>query len=113
MAKRKNPIMNLIDGSILVKRKVVKQFPFIIFLTFLAFIYIANRLSAENTARKAAKLEKEIKKLKAESMSLSSELIFLSNKSEVTKLIQENKIKIKFTKEPPLKVVITQENSDE
>ena len=98
--------MNLIDGSILVKTKVVKQFPFIIFLTFLAFIYIGNRLSAESTAMKSANLEKEIKKLKAESMSLSSDLIFLSNKSEVNKMVEEKNLSIKFTKEPPKKVVL-------
>jgi len=109
MSKNKNPFMNLIDGSILVKKRVVRQFPFIIFLTFLAFIYIGNRLSAESTARRAAELEREIKKLKAESMSLASELIFLSNKAEVTKLIKENDLKIKFTTEPPKKVVIKKE----
>ncbi len=98
--------MNLVDGSILVKRKVVRQFPFIIFLTFLAFLYIANRLSAENTAMKAAKLEKNIKRLKAEAMSLSSELIFLSNKSEVSHLISEKNMSLRFTTEPPKKILI-------
>ena len=106
MSKRNNPLMNLIDGSILVKKKVLKQFPFIIFLTFLAFIYIANRLSVESTAIKAANLEREIKELKAESMSLASELIFISNKSEVNKMVVKNKLSIKFTEEPPKKVVI-------
>ena len=106
MSKRNNPLMNLVDGSILVKKKVLKQFPFIIFLTFLAFIYIGNRLSAESTAMRAAQLEREIKKLKAESMSLASELIFLSNKSEVSKMVKESKLNIKFTTEPPKKVVI-------
>jgi hypothetical protein len=111
MSKTRNPLMNLVDGSILIKKKVVKQFPFIIFLTFLAFIYIANRLSAENTAIKAAKLEREIKTLKAESMSISSELIFLSNKQEVANLIKKNHLSIKFTTEPPKKVVLREKEN--
>jgi cell division protein FtsL len=38
---------DVLDGSLLTRGAVVKQFPFVIFLVILAVIYIGNRYHAE------------------------------------------------------------------
>ena len=107
--KRKSPIVNIIDGSILLKKKVSQQLPFVIFLIILAFTYIANRLKAEKTVWEIAKTEKELKILKAESASLASELIFLSNKKAINEMVKTHKLEINFSKEPPKKIILNKE----
>ncbi len=110
--KQKNSFRDFIDGSILTKKAIVKQFPFIIFLTLLAIIYITNRLHAESIARQTEITKKEIEKLRAKSLIIVSQLMNISNRSQVLKSVEENKVPITESKEPP-KVIIYKNNSKE
>ncbi len=103
---RLGSIKDLLDGSLIANDFIVKQLPYIVFLVVLAFVYIANRYHAEKVVRASIELSKEINELRAEAITTSSELMFISKQSEVAKLIEERGLGLKESVEPPRKIVI-------
>ena len=99
-------IKDLLDGSLIANDFIVKQLPYIVFLVILAFIYIANRYNAEKVVRESIELTKEINDLRAEAITTSSELMFISKQSEVSKLVEKRGLGLKESVEPPRKIVI-------
>ena len=98
---------SFIDGSVLTRDGFINQFPFILFLTFIAVIYIGNRYHAEKIVRKTAKLQVEIKELRAESITSASKLMYISKQSEVARLVKLKGLELKEAVKPPYKLVIT------
>jgi cell shape-determining protein MreC len=62
---------------------VFKNLPFVLFLSFMAMIYIANAHYSEKKVREIQKLQSELKQKRWQYMSLKSELMFQSKRSEV------------------------------
>ena len=62
---------------------ILKNLPFVLFLSFLTVIYIANAHYAEKQVRQIQSLQLEVKELKREYNSLKSEIMFKSRLSEV------------------------------
>jgi hypothetical protein len=69
-------------------RSVVKQVPFVFFLTCLAVAYIYNGYVADKTIRKINAAEKEVKELEWEFKTKKSEVLFMSKPSELAKALQ-------------------------
>ena len=104
--ERLGSIKDLIDGSLIANDFIVKQLPYIVFLVILAFVYIANRYHAEKVVRHSVELSKEINELRAEAITTSSELMFISKQSEVAKLVEKRGLGLKESVVPPRKIVI-------
>jgi len=100
-------IKDLLDGSLIANDFIVKQLPYIVFLVFLAFVYIANRYHTEKVVRASIELTKEINELRAEAITTSSELMLISKQSEVAKIVEERGLGLKESIEPPRKIVIS------
>src|SRR5690606_11753801 len=77
-AKGSGFMKELLSGILVSDRIVLKNLWFIIFLTLLGALYIANRFKAEKITRETSKLTREVRDLKAESLSTSATLIFVS-----------------------------------
>ena len=107
--EKKFSAKNLIDGSVLTRNGVVNQVPFIIFLAFLAILYIANRYHAERVVRETVKIQREVEELRFESITTASDLMFISKQSEVARMVQEKKLGLEELVEPPSKIVIENE----
>ncbi|HHJ11090.1 MAG TPA: hypothetical protein ENK25_09425 [Bacteroidetes bacterium] len=103
---KKGIFRSFIDGTILANQLIIKQLPFILFLTFLAMIYIGNRYHAEKIVREITRLKKEIQELRAESISTSAELMYKSTKTQVLKAIKEKNLGLEESMVPPGKIVI-------
>lgn len=99
---RKRPIKDILDGSLLTRDAVLIQLPYILFLVALAIVYIANRFHAEKVIRETAKTQVELRDLRAESISISSELMHISKQSEVIKLIKEKDLGLVESTRPPV-----------
>jgi hypothetical protein len=111
--RRENPFGNAIrsvfDGTILTREKVIKTAPFLFYLTLLAIVYIANTYYAEKTITKTEKINKEIKELRSEYITIKSEFMFKSRPSEIsTKLLPYG---IKESMNPPRKIVLESDSS--
>ena len=94
----------ILTGSILAKKQVSKQLPFIIFLAGLGIIYIANRYNAEHLLAEHGKTSEELDELRAESITTTSELMFASRQSQVIKLVEENHLGLKESTVPPKRI---------
>jgi hypothetical protein len=101
---RKARFRDVLDGSLLTRENVISQLPFVLFLTFLLVIYIGNRYHAERVIRRTLTLQMELKELRAKSISTASELEYLSNQSQVARLVEQKKIGLKYSEEPPVKI---------
>jgi hypothetical protein len=103
---KNNPLKSFLAGAFLGAPNFIRELPFILFLAFLAFLYIGVRYRAENLAKNTSRLKNEIKELRYESISLASELMYSSNRSEVKKMIKQYDLDLVESKVPPKKIVI-------
>ena len=104
--RRKGAFRGFIDGTFLANKVVLEQLPFILFLTFLALVYIGNRYHAEKIVRETNRLKREIKELRAEAISTSAELMYKSTKTQVLKAVREKNLGLEESRVPPGKIVI-------
>lgn len=104
MAKKtKSPGTSLALGS-LSARWILHNLPFVLFLGFLATIYIANAHLAERQVRGIQDLQKEVKELRREYNALQSELMTKSKLSEVGESVEGTGLKKSAWK--PKKIVV-------
>jgi hypothetical protein len=101
---KKTSVKELIDGTIITRKAITKQLPFILFSSFLAVIYIGNRYHAEKIIRETDRLKIEVQDLRTESIITASELMFISKQSEVIKLINRENLNLIESVDPPIKL---------
>ncbi len=97
-------IRELLDGTILVRENVLKQLPFVLFLTLLGIIYIGNRFHAERMVRKISEMKTEVGNLRSEEITITSELMNISRPSEVAALVASKNMGLKESMVPPKKI---------
>ena len=68
---------------------ILKNFPFVFFLSFLAMIYIANAHYSEKKVRAIQTSQAELKQMRWKYMSLKSEYTFQAKRSEVIKSVED------------------------
>lgn len=102
-------IHSIFDGTILARESVIKGLPFIFYIAFLAVMYIGNSFYAEKKIMQIEKIKKEIKELRSESISVKSNLMFLSKQSEVIKRLGSTGVKESLN--PPYKIVVKSDSS--
>jgi hypothetical protein len=100
-----NAIKEFLGGEIL-KSGTFRFFPFLVFITFLAFIYIANNYYAERKIRKINHLRKELKELRYEYITTKSKLTELSKQSQLAKKLEHSGI-VESTE--PIKIIVAEE----
>ena len=103
--KENSVFRSLVDGTLLTRRNVVSQMPFVIFLVMLSLIYISNRYHAESLRNKQEVYREEINELRSQAVYISSELMKLSRQTEVAKVVENKGLNLKESIEPPKKIV--------
>ena len=79
---------------------IVKNIPFILFLSFLAIAYIFNGHYSDKLVMKTTSVEKNVKELEFEYKTIKSEVIYRSKPSEIVRAVQP--LGLKELTEPPL-----------
>jgi len=102
--RHKFRVRELLDGTILVRENMVRQLPYVLFLTLLGVLYIGNRFHAERMVRQISALKTEVGNLRAEQITTTSELMNISRPSEVAALVQSKNLGLKESLEPPKKL---------
>ena len=102
----RNFLTQLLTEGVISKQSATDMMPFIVYLAFLAMIYIGNRHFTENTIREIDKLSKEVKELSWEFKTVKADLMLKSTQTEVAK--QVDTLGLKEPVEPPKKIVIKQ-----
>ncbi len=99
----------VLGGGLFENERGFRMFPFLLFLTFLAFIYITNDYMVEGRVRKISKLERELKELRYEYVSVKSNLMSISKQSQLVKRLE--RLGIKENNEP-VKVIRINQNKE-
>jgi hypothetical protein len=99
-------LKNLISGSTVTDKIILKNLGYLLMLTLLGAIYIANRFHAEKLTRETTRLQKEVKDLRSESLSTSADLMYASKQSEVFRLVREKELNLLELREPPFKLIV-------
>jgi hypothetical protein len=94
----------VLGGAILENKKTRQIFPYLLFLALLAFVYITNDYVLESKVRTISRLEREVKELRYEYISVKSDLMTLSKQSQLEKRLE--KMGIKETNEPVKTIII-------
>ena len=94
----------VLDGRLLADTVLRRNMVFILFLTLLGILYIANGYNTEKLFMKKVALEKELSDLRFESVTTSSELMRISVPSEVERRVKEAGLELVQSKEPPIKI---------
>lgn len=106
--KKKSGIVKSLNtvfsGTFLSNDNVLKHIPFILFLSVIAILYIANGYWADDKVRQVNKLNAQIKDYRSEYISTKSDLMFISKQSEVAKAVE--KLGLKEPIVPPMKIVV-------
>ncbi|PIP53976.1 MAG: hypothetical protein COX07_07750 [Bacteroidetes bacterium CG23_combo_of_CG06-09_8_20_14_all_32_9] len=103
---RPNTVRAFLDGTLFTREIIIKQFPFVLFLTLIAVAFIANRYGAEKIIRDTQIIKNELKELRAEQISVTSELMQISRQSEVAKLVIKYQLGLSESVEPPKIIVV-------
>lgn len=103
---RKFSLRDLISGRFFTRQVVVKQLPFLGFLSVLAFYYISNQFKVEKLLKENANLNKEIQELRIEAITTSSDLMYISKQSVILDKVKEAGVELVELTEPPRRIKI-------
>jgi cell division protein FtsL len=104
----RSSIIHVFGGDFLNTVAKISNLPFTLFVALLIGFYIANTLHAERTIRETDRTNSQLKDFRDEYISLKSELMFLSNQSQVAILVKP--IGLLEANEPPHKLIIQSQN---
>lgn len=99
-------LKGLKDGSLLTRKSVTKQLPFLLFLAFIGVLYISNRYHAEKLRRENQTLKLELGELRAHALYTSSELMKMGRQTEVADVVKKYGLDLKESLVPPKKIIV-------
>lgn len=97
-------VKSILEGSFLVREKVINLLPFLLFLTGIGLLYIFNSNYANHTIISISKTKKQIEEQRYEYINTKSKLVQTTRQTEIAKKLQANGLK--ESKTPPRKIVI-------
>lgn len=92
---------DIVNGSFLAKSTLSNHWPYLLFLAFLAMIYINNHYAVEKLLKDQVTISQELKELKYEAITTSSELMQMSRQSEVFRRVDKAGLELDVLKTPP------------
>src|SRR5664280_270931 len=99
-------IKEFLSGSMVSEKIILKNLGYVSLITFLTAVYIGNRFHAEKITRESTKLQREVKDLRAEALSTSAALMYISKQSEVFSMVREKGLNLEELKTPPFKLLV-------
>jgi len=99
-------VKSILEGSFLVRNKVIGLLPFLVFLTGIGLLYIFNSNYANRTIISISKTKKQIEEQRFEYINTKSKLMQTTRQTEIAKRLQNSGLK--ESKIPPRKILIEQ-----
>lgn len=106
-AKRKEKRLSLLyilGGGILKEDFIVKHTKMIVLIVVLIFFFIGNRYTCMQKLREIDRLQQQLRDVRFEALSISSELTGHSRQSQIELLIEEQGIELEAAKTPPYEI---------
>ncbi len=92
---------DILNGELFARSEIFKHWRYMLFLVFFAMIYIDNHYAVEKLLKEQVQINQELKELKYEAITTSSQLMQMSRQSEVLKKVDEAGIELKVLTTPP------------
>ncbi|MGE5418793.1 MAG: FtsL-like putative cell division protein [Chloroflexota bacterium] len=102
----------LMSGSMVSEKIILSNLGYVTLVTVLLAFYIGNRFHAEKITRQTSKLTREVKDLRAEALSTSADLMYVSRQSEVYKLVREKGLNLEELKTPPYRLLVSTKDTE-
>ena len=100
----KDNLYNILKGKFLIDEDALKNWVFILFLTFLALLMISSSHSVDRKVQKIARLNRQKKELRAQFVATRSDLMQLKMESAIVKRLDGKGLFV--SDEPPVKIKI-------
>jgi hypothetical protein len=113
LGKAMRPVVGFMSGSFLVKEDVLARLPYVLFLVGIGLVYITNGYMAEDTVRKINKASNDLKELRSEYITISSDWMYTTKQSELIRIIEDRELGLEESLEPPMKIVVTEDEQEE
>ena len=97
-------VKSILEGSFLVREKMIGLLPFLVFLTGIGLLYIFNSNYANRTIITISKTKKQIEEQRFEYINTKSKLMQTTRQTEIAKRLQYSGLK--ESKTPPRKILI-------
>ena len=104
--KNKVGVRQVILGSILLNKEVLRWLPVVGMIAFLGLLMIANRFKGEKILRATVEIQEQVKELRSESATIENELINMTRYSEILKEVQGRNMGLKQPADPPVKLKV-------
>jgi hypothetical protein len=99
--KKNTRFSTLLTGGFLVNPKVLKHWPYILFLSALALIMTTSSHNAERKVHRIAELRREMKELNSEFIDTRSRLMNESMESKVIEKVKMAQLQLQKGSQPP------------
>jgi hypothetical protein len=90
----------LLSGNILSRSEVSRTYPFLLFVAFLAFLYIGNIFSMQKLHRENAALTREVRELRTKSMTFASARMQATRQSNIINEIRRRELPLRESLTP-------------
>src|ERR1039457_5397872 len=107
--KDRRPIHDILGGDFLSKESVTGNLPFLVFIAFLALVYIANTYYVEKTVKEIERTKVELKELRFQYTTTKSTLMYYSKQTEIAR--RALKYGLKETTIPPYKIFYSNDST--
>lgn len=101
---KSSTLRDVINGNILSKKFLQKQYGLLIMIAILIFLYVDNRYYCETQLAKTIELKSKIKDVKYESLTISSQLMRISRQSNIIMMLNEKGIQLDESNTPPVTI---------
>lgn len=98
---RRISLWYFLGGSVLKEEFVVKHTRMILLVVCMIFFFIGNRYTCDQKLKEIDRLQQELRDIRFEALSISSELTGNSRQSQIELLIEEQGIDLEGAKTPP------------
>lgn len=99
--KKENSFLYILGGGILKEDFILRHTKMIVLIVILVFFFIGNRYTCMQKLREIDRLKQELRDLRYEALSISSELTGNSRQSQIESLIERQELDLGGAKIPP------------
>lgn len=99
--KKRLSLFYILGGGVLKEDFIVKHTKMIVLIVVLIFFFIGNRYTCMQKLREIDRLQQQLRDVRFEALSISSELTSNSRQSQIERLIEEQGIELETAKNPP------------
>ncbi len=99
--QRRFSVWYILGGGVLKEDFIVRHTKMIILIVCMIFFFIGNRYTCDQKLKEIDRLQQELRDVRFEALSISSELTGHSRQSQIELLIEEQGIDLEGAKTPP------------